>query len=171
MDALAVGGIRPDRFLSIEQIETELPAAVRLFATSAIRIVLEETLESYCRREESRLAVQLIFKGESFPESVNVLAAAVGCTPKRLRGYLKQDLGLLPGTLLRWSILVRALELSGHALRRSEIVATLGIDDTTLDRDARNLLGLTFGQVRAEGARPVCIRLLELVTKHTQRSV
>jgi hypothetical protein len=170
MDSLATAGIHYNRFLAIEQIETHfLPGVVQQFTTTDLRTMLKEALQSCCQSEQSRLVVQLVFEAGTFPQRVTGLAAAVGCTEDLLRRRLKHELGLLPIRLLQWNVLIRALELVAQAVRPSEFSELLRIDETTLKRDAHDLLGLTFGKAAAEGARAAGTKLLQVVAQHAKR--
>jgi hypothetical protein len=168
VDSLAAAGICCNRFLGFEQIATELPAVVQQFATSDLRTVLMEVLQSYCQSRASWLAVQLIFDDNTIPTSVGALARAVGCTRNRLRDCLKQDLGHTASSLLRWNTLIRALELAARGARESEISVLLETAETTLNRDAHALVGLTFGNAVAKGVRAASMSLVELVGKHAR---
>jgi hypothetical protein len=102
MDVLARADVRVRRFLGIEQIDAQLPEAIRQLDSSSVRHRLVEVLLECCTFDESRTTVALTFQHDDFVRSDGALAAAAGHKLKMLHKRVKQDLGLTPHVLRRW---------------------------------------------------------------------
>jgi hypothetical protein len=165
VDAMARAQFVPHRFLGIDQIHMQLPRLVREFSAASPRDLLVEVLEPYCQFTDTRLVVRFVFLSDTLPRLDPELASALGMEQNRLR-RVKNDLGQSAHELIRWSRLIRAVELRRAGVREPELSHSLGIADTALREAARAFLGMTFRNAAQRGAQFTAGRLLAAVRQH-----
>lgn len=160
----ALAGVEYDRFVPSDELETAIREIIVQLGSATVKAELVRALEPYCESRECLDIVTYVFMRDPPPKSDCELSQFIGQSLKHVRGVVKRELGEGLHALIRWNILIAGVELWARQVREPELSTLLAVSSTTLARNARALLGVTFGQAAVLGPDRVAAMLLQRIS-------
>jgi hypothetical protein len=153
------------RFQPVEfsQLEAELPPAVAAaYGDTWATHMAHMLLDSCDSCEETEFAINVVFFADERARTDQQVAERVRAPVRHLRRCVQRDLGFSLAHLRRIARLIRSLEQCRKGMTPLEVADLFGVDEKTLQRNARNLLGLSLSDAREAGIETLSTRLLGL---------